>query len=156
SSPGEGATFSVHVAIAARATKSAGGSDEPGLDGMRIAILDDDPLALEAVAGVLGDAGARVETFSTEETMAQAFAAGLNPDLRVLDLRIEGDLRGCDTANRTPANLTPPPPAIIITGDTGADTLAFLSASGFTWLIKPVDRTALTRAAAAQKQKQLV
>jgi DNA-binding response OmpR family regulator len=105
---------------------------------------------------VLRDAGAQVRTFGVDEELQRSFAEGLRPDLLVLDLRLEGELRGVDIANRSRARLSPPPPVIIITGDTAADTLAFLSESGFTWLIKPVDRAALTRAAAAQVRKQLV
>ncbi|MFT3729314.1 MAG: ATP-binding protein [Terricaulis sp.] len=156
SAPGEGATFSVQVPIVVAAIKDSGGAEEPRLDGARIAVLDDDPLALEAVANVLRDAGAQVETFSDEAGLQGALGRGLRPELFVLDLRIEGELRGVDIGNRARAKLHPPPPVIIITGDTAADTLAFLSDSGFAWLIKPVDRAALTRAAAAQVQKQLV
>lgn len=153
SAPGEGAAFSICVPTASAAVKASSDMAEPRLDGACIVVLDDDPLALEAVAGVLRDAGADVRTFGDEDTMLRTFGEGLRPDLLVLDLRINGELQGVDIGKRSRAKLTPSPPVIIITGDTAADTLASLSESGFDWLIKPVDRAALTRAASQQIQK---
>jgi DNA-binding response OmpR family regulator len=116
-------------------------------------VLDDDALALTAVAGVLRDAGAHVFAYADESGLDAAIAAGKRPDLLVMDLRIEGQLRGVEIARGVRAKLTPPPPVIMVTGDTGADTLALLRGSGFAWLIKPVDRTTLTSAAAEQLRK---
>src|SRR5262249_51816539 len=139
-----------HAPIATAVVTSSGTAEEPRLDGSKILVLDDDALALEAVSGVLRDAGAEVCACETDAAIQAALAAGLHPDLLVMDLRIEGQLRGVDIAKSIRAILTPPPPVVMITGDTGADTLAFLRASGFAWLIKPVDRAALTAAAFAQ------
>jgi signal transduction histidine kinase len=150
SAPGEGATFSVHAPIAAETMQSTGLAEEPRLDGSKILVLDDDALALEAVAGVLRDAGAEVCACESGAAIEAALAKGLHPDLLVMDLRIDGELRGAEIAKNIRAKLTPPPPVVMITGDTGADTLAFLRASGFAWLIKPVDRAALTATAFGQ------
>jgi signal transduction histidine kinase len=153
SAPGQGATFSLYAPIAAAVVQTLGAPDEPRLDSCKILLLDDDALALEAVAGVLRDAGAQVSACESEAAIEEALRGGLRPDLLVMDLRIEGQLRGVDIARRIRAKLTPPPPVVMITGDTGADTLAFLRASGFAWLIKPVDRTALTAAVFEQLRK---
>jgi signal transduction histidine kinase len=149
SARGAGATFSVEPALA-RGVKSIPHSParERRFDGVRISILDDDPLALEAVAGVLRDTGASVRTFETAAALESAVREKPGPDLLVMDLRLDGQLRGVDVANRIRAELTPPPAVIIITGDTAADTLGFLRSSGYSWLIKPVDRAALTTAIA--------
>jgi AmiR/NasT family two-component response regulator len=48
------------------------------------------------------------------------------------------------------ARFNPPPPAIVITGDTDPDTLAQLRASGFGGLIKPIDAETLGALASAQ------
>lgn len=153
STPGEGATFSVHVPIALAALQTTGLAEEPQLDAAKIIVMDDDGLALEAVAGVLQDIGAEVRTCESETAIEDALADGWRPDLLVMDLRIAGDLCGVDIAKRVRARLTPPPRVIIITGDTAADTLAFLRASGFVWLIKPVDRAGLTTTVAQELRK---
>jgi|GEM_PF-1724215 len=151
---GQGASFSLYPPIVATATaRPIDVRPEPTLQGARVVVVDDDPLALAAVAGVLGDAGADVLAYTTEAELNTALRAGARPDLLVMDLRIDGELRGVDIANSVRARLCPPPPVIMVTGDTAADTLAFLRASGFAWLIKPADRAALTSAAAEQLRK---
>jgi CheY-like chemotaxis protein len=115
-------------------------------------LLDDDPNALEAITEVVRDLGADVKACINENEARGAIEQGFHPHLLIMDLRIDGTLSGVDIANRLRAQLTPPPPVIIVTGDTAADTLAFLSASGHQWLIKPVEPATLMQAITRQLQ----
>lgn len=151
STPGEGARFTLrargaHVANGATPSSAAAHS----IAGVKVLLLDDDALAREAVAGVLRDLGGAVHSCASEADVVAALDAGLTPDLLVMDLRIDGALKGLDVARRARARFPSPPPTIIITGDTGPETLAMLRASGFAWLIKPVDPDRLMQAVAAQ------
>lgn len=154
SAPQQGATFSVLVPMAAtveRATPVAKPTAQ--LNGERVLLMDDDPNALEALTEVVRDLGAEVKACANEEEARAAIDNGFRPHLLVMDLRIDGKLSGVDITNRLRAQLTPPPPAIIVTGDTAADTLAFLSESGHQWLIKPVEPAMLMQAISSQLQK---
>jgi signal transduction histidine kinase len=151
SAPQQGATFSVLVPMAPSVFRAAPVQHLPAqLNGERVLLLDDDPNALEAITGVVRDLGAEVKACINEDEARAAIAGGFRPHLLVMDLRIDGKLSGLDITNRLRAQLNPPPPAIIVTGDTAADTLAFLSASGHQWLIKPVEPATLMQAIARQ------
>ncbi|GAM96407.1 two-component hybrid sensor and regulator [alpha proteobacterium U9-1i] len=151
SAPGEGATFTVRVPIA-RGARSAAQNPRTlqpvSLRGVRILVLDDDPQALEAICGALTDLEAIVRACATEAEVMSALDEAFAPNLLVLDLRIDGALVGIDIANRALARLGGIVRAIIVTGDTGADTLATLRQSNHRWLIKPVDPQHLAQAAA--------
>lgn len=152
SAPGKGSTFFVRVPRGAAATDAAAPPPvAPVIAGAPILVMDDDPLALEAAAGALRDAGADVRTCANEAGLRQELDKGFRPQLLVMDLRIDGALTGVDIAERARARLNPSPRVIMMTGDTGADTLATLRASGHAWLIKPVSRDDLAAAVAAER-----
>ncbi|MBN8605870.1 MAG: hypothetical protein J0L81_03055 [Caulobacterales bacterium] len=139
SAPGEGARFSLRLPRAEGEALTPGASmQEQGLAGAIVLLLDDDALAREAIAGALRDLGGEVTSCANEAQIDAALAGGLLPELLVIDLRIDGELQGIAIAARARAKLAIPPPTIVITGDTGPETLAALRASGHAWLIKPV------------------
>lgn len=148
SSPGRGARFVVRAPLAKHAQHAPARQGFVALAGVSAIVLDDDPLAREAVAGALRDLGASVAACANEAELEAAFSGGARPALLFLDLRIDGKLQGLDIAARVRAKLDTPPAVIILTGDTAADTLAALKASGHRWLIKPVESGALGAAAA--------
>ena len=153
STPQQGATFSVLVPMAPAVIRAAPVARLPAqLNGERVLLMDDDPNALEALTEVVRDLGAEVKACVNEEEARAAIDGGFRPHLLVMDLRIDGKLSGVDITNRLRAQLTPPPPAIIVTGDTAADTLASLSESGHQWLIKPVEPAMLMQAISRQLQ----
>ncbi|MBC7767575.1 MAG: response regulator [Phycisphaerales bacterium] len=152
--PGEGASFILRVPRAttpAAVTVPAVGAD--ALRGVPVLAMDDDALAREAIAGLLRDLGAHVRACANGEEAEAIVQQGYKPDLLVLDLRIEGELRGLDIAERLRAHLAPAPPVIMITGDTEQQTLEALRASGHAWLIKPINPNDLSAAAATQLSK---
>lgn len=150
SAPGEGATFVVRVPIErgiANTPHRPTSRPSVSLAGARVLLMDDDQQALEAMTGTLRDLGADVRACSREADVHAVLDTGFLPELLVVDLRIDGDLVGIDIANRVRARLRPAPGVVIVTGDTGADTLASLRASQHRWLIKPVDPAELARVA---------
>lgn len=154
SAPQSGSTFSVLAPMAASAPEDARiQSTQARLKGERVLLVDDDQNALDAMTAAVRDLGAEVRACAREEDAQAALDDGFRPDLIVMDLRIDGKLRGVDIANRLRQRLKPPPPTIIVTGDTAADTLAFLNASGFAWLIKPVEPTILMGTIARQLER---
>jgi CheY-like chemotaxis protein/anti-sigma regulatory factor (Ser/Thr protein kinase) len=153
SSPPNGATFSVRVPVgAAMLARAVGPPTTTQLDGECILLLDDDPIALEALTAVVRDLGAQVRPCMSEAEARAALKQGFRPHLFVVDLRIDGKLHGVEIANKLRLLTNPMPPVLIVTGDTAADTLAFLSASGFQWLIKPVEPAALKQTIVRQLQ----
>lgn len=151
SAPGCGARFILRMPlVAANGVAPSIAHGEVTLTGANIIVIDDDPLAREAIAGALRDIGAEVRAGGNEEDLTALLAQGVSPDLLVMDLRIDGLLQGIDIATRARAKLASPPRVIVVTGDTGPETLAMLRASGHAWLIKPVDAQSLSEAAAAQ------
>jgi signal transduction histidine kinase/CheY-like chemotaxis protein len=152
SSPGRGARFILRLPLVAAngGHTSTVKQGEISLVGANIVVIDDDPLAREAIAGALRDSGAEVRAGANEDDLKALLAQGAPPDLLVMDLRIDGQLQGIDIANRARATLATPPRVIVVTGDTGPETLAMLRTSGHAWLIKPVDAQLLGEAAAAQ------
>jgi C4-dicarboxylate-specific signal transduction histidine kinase len=150
SAPGHGARFTLRARRANTSAIAHADIATRSVAGAHVLLLDDDALAREAVAGTLRDLDAMVQPCANEAEINLALQAGLRPDLLVLDLRIDGALQGLDITRRVRARFDPPPPAIIITGDTDPDTLSQLRASGFGWLIKPIDADALSALASTQ------
>lgn len=150
SSPGNGARFTVRLPPSVQAgVRAAVASTAPTpLANVPVLVMDDDPLAREAVSGALRDLGASVEACADEAGVQAALSAGARPRLMVMDLRIDGRLQGMDIARRACDEIDPPPAILMITGDTGPETLEALRTSGFKWLIKPVDPRDLSEAVA--------
>jgi CheY-like chemotaxis protein len=152
SAPGQGARFSLRLPLAAAPDAKARAGAGDSLRGVPVLVMDDEPLAREAMTATLSDLGAQVRACANGEDVAAALDQGFTPRLLLMDLRVDGELSGIAIANSARARIDPPPRAIIITGDTGPDALAALRASGHAWLIKPVDPRDLSAAAAAQLQ----
>jgi C4-dicarboxylate-specific signal transduction histidine kinase len=148
---GRGARFILRPLLAqSRIAAPPALQSAPALNGVSALIVDDEHLAREAVAGALGDLGADVRTAANEQAVQRVLAEGFTPKLIVMDLRIDGQLRGVEVAKRLTGRITPPPRVIVVTGDTAPETLNMLRESGFAWLIKPVNPRELSDLAAAQ------
>ena len=148
---GRGTLFRLRLPLAqAPKVPAAPAAGAAALSGAAVLVMDDEPLAREAMAATLRDHGADLRVCADAEEVTAALDAGFRPRLLLLDLRIAGQLRGIDVANAARARLGASTRALIVTGDTDPDTLAALRASGHAWLIKPVDADDLLAAAAAQ------
>lgn len=138
SEEGNGALFGV-LAPQAEAHSAPAKSEiaVPSLAGVKAICVDDEPMPLAAVAQILRDAGAEVQTAQSEAELNALIDGGSKPDVIVMDLRLNGELRGVDAVTESRARLEPKPGVVLVTGDTAPDTLAMLQASGFIWMVKP-------------------
>jgi len=153
SAAGDGARFTLRLPLASvqqRAPTRIVSAD--ALRDVPVLTMDDDALAREAIAGLLTDLGADVRACDDGAGAEAIVRGGFAPRLLVLDLRIHGELRGLDIARRLREAVSPSPPVIMVTGDTESTTLEALRASGFAWLIKPIDPADLSAAATALLQ----
>lgn len=148
SAPGRGSRFILRPALGKQdSAADVAPAPPPDLSGVRVIVVDDEPLAREAIAGALTDIGAEVRT-AANQTEALSAIEHFVPHLLVMDLRIEGEIRGLDIAQKLRARLSPAPDVIVVTGDTGPETLALLQDAGVPWLIKPVNPRQLGQLAA--------
>lgn len=148
SRPGAGARFTITLPRAsANAASVTTSGDTDAISGQPILIIDDDQIALDAMSQALADLGAKVRSGAREADADAALASGFTPRLIVMDLRIDGAIAGIEIARRLRARINPAPAVIVVTGDTGPETLAILKLSGFVWLIKPVNPLDIEQAA---------
>ena len=136
---GRGSCFSIELPFAGVESPTSGASaaPRPGLDGLHVWVVEDDPGVRDALCQRLVGWGASVRDFSTVAWVRQALAdAGpARPDLLLSDQRLP-DGTGIEVAGllRTGA---PSMPVLIMTGDTAPSDLALLHSSGLPVLHKP-------------------
>ena len=65
----------------------------PTPGGVPVLIMDDEPLAREAMTATLSDLGAHVRACANGEDVAAALDQGFAPRLLLMDLRINGELQ---------------------------------------------------------------
>ncbi|MBN8441297.1 MAG: response regulator [Thauera sp.] len=143
SAPGRGSVFAIELPLAPEGPETVPSGDErlPGdLKGVRIALVDDDPLALNGMQSLLESWGCDV--FATEshtEILAHLGGGQWKPALVISDFRLRGPLTGIELIHllHEPIYL-PGLPAILMSGDTGAETIASAQQANIPLLHKPV------------------
>ena len=113
-------------------------TEERGLSGLRVLVVDDDPLVREGMAALLGQWRAQVRTCASARESLEALQSGFDAQLLIVDLRLGTAHDGIAVIDRLRASLDPDTPAILISGDTAASDVARARASGIPWLTKPV------------------
>ena len=104
-----------------------------------IIVIDDDPLVLDGMRGILQSWGCRVVTAPSDSAaLARIAEAGGHPDLIISDYRLGGAHTGIDAIGRLRGALGHSIPAFLISGDTAPDRLREAKASGLNLLHKPV------------------
>ena len=142
---GRGSRFTVVVpVVAARAIISESSTPtRAALDvasGKLVVVIDDDPLVLDGMGGLLRTWGCRVVTGSS----GHAALTGLNdrsrpPDLIISDFHLSGGKTGIEAIADLRSAFPTPIPAFLLSGDTNPEPLRNARASGYHLLHKPVD-----------------
>ena len=143
SAPGQGSRFALRLPLAelpAPEAVSAPGGEAPAQErGLRVLVIDDEADVRAAMAEVLGGWGCEVlAAASAQEALAALAALAAPPQAIVADYRLQGGLTGADAIAAVRAAWGVGIPALIVTGDTAAQRLREIAASGHPALHKPV------------------
>ncbi len=114
-------------------------SSQTSIYGMRILVLDDDPLIVAALTRDLEDRGNVVFGYQTTAEAEAALNNGLVIDAAVLDFDLRASETGLEFIRRMAAKLDEDIPSVLLSGGTDSATLAILAKSGRPWLTKPAD-----------------
>ena len=108
----------------------------------RLVVIDDDPLVLEGMSGLLRSWGYQVVVAATEEAaLARLTENDQRPDLIICDYRLAEGESGLDVIERLREVFDVP--ALLITGDAALDRRDAARASRYSLLHKPIDAMAL-------------
>jgi CheY-like chemotaxis protein len=107
-----------------------------------VVVIDDDPLVLEGMSGLLRSWGYQVVAADTDDAaLARLAEYGQRPDLIICDYRLAGGKTGVQAIGRLRAAFDIP--AFLITAEAAPERLYEARASGYPLLHKPVDPMAL-------------
>jgi CheY-like chemotaxis protein len=149
SRPDRGSRFSIFVPrVAARGEPRESAAAPVAIadpaHGKLIVVIDDDPLVLDGMGGILRTWGCQVIGGATPEAaLANGDEAMGRPDLIISDYRLANGKTGIEAVEHLRHMLGDDIPAFLITGDTAPERMREASASGFHLLHKPVSPMAL-------------
>jgi CheY-like chemotaxis protein len=103
-----------------------------------VLVVDDDPMVLEAMRGLLESWGYRAITGASHEAIEMLVAAAPKPDLIIADFHLSGGRTGMETIAHVRAVFGAEIPAFLVSGDTSPERLQQARAQGYTLLHKPV------------------
>jgi CheY-like chemotaxis protein len=107
-----------------------------------VVVIDDDPLVLDGMRGLLRSWGHRVVAArSAVAALAELSGLGRKPDLIISDYRLSPATTGVEAIARL--RHAYPVPAFLISGEIAAESLKDVNASGYPLLHKPVHPAAL-------------
>ncbi len=144
SRPGKGSAFTIWLREGGgfRQTRRDVLLGKGSLEGVRILILDDDPLCAAAMKQEFQDQGALVSAASTIPAARAAVDASGPPEVMVVDYDLSNGDTGLKFVEAMRAKGAQSS-VVMVTGSTNAEAIAALRGSGLPWLTKPVDPTAL-------------
>ena len=151
SRPGRGSTFRVIVATGDPASVLPATVEQapvPGsMTGRRVVVIDDEASVRDSTRNLLASWGCIVVAAAgPDEAIAQL--AGTVPSVLLVDYRLRGGLDGLAAIGRLRAAVGESVPAMLVSGESSADELARIKASGFLVLHKPVPPAKLRSALA--------
>lgn len=151
SEPGRGSVFGVMLPLA----QAEQVLHEPSFDteqefiGRVVAVIDDDALAQESLVGLLRAWGCFVVAADGPDKLLASLAeVGVEPEILISDFRLPGSRNGLDIIAELRHHYGEDFPALLLSGDTGPETLRSATDQGIPLLHKPV-RPAKLRAALA-------
>jgi signal transduction histidine kinase/CheY-like chemotaxis protein len=157
SQPGRGSCFEIEVPEGEIRSAHAG-SEEPlisdheaaSLVGAFIALIEDDPESLEAMAQQLRHWGCHVAAAASLGDLLRDLTGHLrSPDAIISDYRLDGMPVGLRVVSELREALNESLPAMIVTGEAEAEDMVLLHASGLPVMFKPVTPAGLRRQLAA-------
>ena len=112
--------------------------------GKLVVVIDDDPLVLEGMDGLMRSWGCSVVIGSTHSAaLAKLVQYNHPPDVIISDYHLRDGTTGIEAIARLRNALSAPIPAFLMSGDTNSDPLREARANGYSLLHKPVDPPAL-------------
>ena len=149
--PGKGALFAVELPLTAPMTASDRHPPAAphSFQGLHVALVDDDELALASTTGLLESWGCRVSAATTPDALL-AMLEQQTPAVLVCDYRSDGERVGPHIVADLHQQLGRPIPAILLSGDTSPDVAGEAQQAGIPLLHKPV-RPAKLRALLQRK-----
>jgi signal transduction histidine kinase/CheY-like chemotaxis protein len=146
---GSGSRFSVEIPVADSVARIVPQpvAEPRRLDissGKLVAVIDDDPMVLEGMGGLLRSWGCRVVTgASDDEVLAGLAAYDDPPDVIISDYQLRGGRTGVQAIARLCESQSAPIAAFLMSGDTNPEPLEDAQKNGYVLLHKPVDPMAL-------------
>lgn len=121
----------------------------PSLAGLRVGVIDDDPMVRDAMVRVLRRWDCRVLAGeSAAELMDASATGGLPLDLLIVDYGLGGGTSGPAEARAFAAASPSAPKVLVVTGEQSPERLQHLAALQLPWLPKPISTAALKSAMA--------
>jgi len=155
SEAGKGSCFSVAVPTVAARIEAANPTPTVSTrlnisNGKLVVVIDDDPLVLEGMSGLLRSWGCRVVTANTDRAAIVELAAYDHPpDVIISDYHLRNGQTGVEAIAQLCSTLSTSIPAFLMSGDTNPEPLRDAKANGYHLLHKPIDpmtlRAALTQ-----------
>jgi signal transduction histidine kinase len=149
STPGQGSRFSVTVPSAKPAAAAVGSPATVPASADRfkekvVVVVDDDPLILDGMSGLLRSWGCRVVTATTGEAAIDVLVKqGSVPDLIVSDFHLPNGQTGLRVIGKVRSAFQADIPAFLISGDINPEPAKEARDKGFHLLHKPVPPMAL-------------
>lgn len=147
SEPGKGSEFSLVVQRGEEAQLAQPfviTHSRHDLRGVTVALVEDDPDIRQLIAELMAEWGCRVfEGEHAEDVMRKMDVAGQRPDLLVCDYRLPHGLTAIHVIRRMRELWGNGVPSLVLTGDTAAEVLQEIHASGAILLHKPIAPTRL-------------
>lgn len=137
--PGSGSQFWIELNACAPGVVPAA-ADTPNSDpltGKRVALIEDDPLIRDGLAGAMRGWGCDVLAGENAQEVIAA-SGDLPPDVVLADYRLREGRTGTGEIHVVNARFGTAAPAILLTGETAPETLAEMTSAGFPVLHKPV------------------
>ncbi len=140
---GEGTVFRLRLPRAPDPAPSPlpAGLGARGLSGLRVVVVDDDPAILEGMTSLLGSWGCGVLAVSGVDELRASLEGWSEegpPAAAIVDYQLAGERTGFDALAVLRDIVGDDLPALVVTGESDAETLAEIRAAGHPVLTKPV------------------
>ena len=145
SRPGRGSLFAIEVPVGSSIPSAAVAHTEPVPRTLRIGLVDDNSLVLNALTLALESEGHEVVATSTGTLLLEKLGNHI-PDIVISDYRLAEGVTGFEVITAVRNSFTKALPAMLITGDTDPSLVRSLAEQGIAVYYKPLHMDALCTA----------